>query len=109
MDAQTVHCHTASVFCGTTSTPEGHRPAVEAPAPHLPQRAVGGPWECLESADDLECVWKLKASLGEARTASGEEILEGRTLDKGRKEDRQKTEISTSGYTRKGPVDRNVP
>lgn len=56
-------------------------------------------WICLE----------LKASLGEARTASGEEILEGRTLDKGRKEGRQKTEISTSGYTRKGPVNKNVP
>lgn len=42
--AQTVHCH--SQFCGTTNTPEGHGLAMEASVHLLPQRVMGGTWEC---------------------------------------------------------------
>lgn len=56
-------------------------------------------WECCSpgSAEVLN-VSGTESKFGEARTASGEEILEDRTLDRGRKERRQKTEISARRY-----------
>lgn len=53
-----------------------------------------------------------ESKFGEASTASGKEILEGRTLDRGRKEGRQKTEMSPSGKSGRDQTEmlhENVP
>lgn len=103
-------CHTASMFCGTISTSKGHGFAVDLSI-ICPREQWEEPGSAVAWAQLRSWIWLgLEASFGEAMTASGEDILEGGTLDWGRK-GRQKSEISARrarGYIRKEPVDRNA-